>query len=82
VAEKIPIDSELVDVILRELPNAPDAEIDLPWRQKILDFNRQPHSLKEKWDFIVQIGHLNCGQISSFVRVLCDLEAFYLPPES
>jgi hypothetical protein len=80
----------LLNFIIEQLSVAPTGQLKSTLRKKCVEFRKIQHTPQEKYDFIQSIGDteikmvtdkMAIGDISSFVKVLCDLKSHYLRPE-
>jgi len=80
---------ELLNMILEHLSTASESQIDKSLLEEILKFKLEDHTPSEKYDFIVSISKeniikvtdkLTIGKISNFIKVLCELDKYYLKP--
>jgi hypothetical protein len=80
----------LLNLIIEQLSVAPSGQVASKIRKKAVAFRKIQHTSQEKYDFIQEIGEteikmvtdkMSQGDISSFVKVLCDLKPYYLRPE-
>ena len=80
----------LLNFIIEQLCVAPSGQVVSGIRKKCVEFRKIQHTPQEKYDFIQEIGDteikmvtdiMSIGDISSFVKTLCDLKPYYLRPE-
>ena len=87
--EKKEANVKMMDAILEHLSVAPESQIEPHLLETIITFKKQEHTAQEKFDFIQSIGDIKImkfgkvgyGDISAFVKSLCDLKKFYLRPK-
>lgn len=80
----------LLNFIIEQLCVAPTGQVAPNVREKCIVFRKIQHTSQEKYNFIQEISDteikmvtdkMSLGDISSFVKVMCDLKSYYLRPE-
>lgn len=75
-----PFQHEVGEIVLVAVLYAVPREVSETVRLDVADFIRKPVSTKELYNYCNQIASLKEG-VSNYVRVLCDVKAFYAPPD-
>jgi len=78
-----PFSEELSTIIFNGFRDVPEGQMAHGLRNEALAFwDRSPKpSLAQQYDYLQNIADTGCCQISSSVRVLCDLKRFYSRPK-
>lgn len=81
---------DLLDIIIDHFSKAPKGQMEDYVKQKCIKFKSEEHTLKEKYEFIISISKIPVakispsvcvGDISTTVKVLCELDEYYICPK-
>lgn len=71
----------LAEGLLKALCVAPESQLSSELRNKSIAFRDTNPSLREQYDFLVQISRCPMEDASSFMRTLCSVDRYYKRPE-
>ena len=72
--------SNLAEIIKEALLSAPNSQISPELRREVQDFFLEERDLYSVYDYFSSISDKPDNEASSFVRTLCNVKKYYLPP--